>query len=143
MKDLWPESLTDVSDLRAPVTVLREQASLLGQKTRNLLTGEVARPKVPTDKFVYQFIIHSRTIEYSYHLLTITNDMNLYPVTITVSEETRKHVLSEIGNPLVDDPPRGLIAGDEEEFLNILEQVLGAPQTVKVVKSILAQIKRP
>ena len=41
MEDLWPDDITPDEDLRAPAAVLKEQASLLGQKTSNLVKGYV------------------------------------------------------------------------------------------------------
>lgn len=39
-KNLWGE-LPDAADIRSPVTILREQASLLTQMTNGTLQGEV------------------------------------------------------------------------------------------------------
>ena len=38
--DLWPANIAD-SNLTTPVTILKEQAALLGEKTRQLVKGEV------------------------------------------------------------------------------------------------------
>ena len=38
--DLWPENIAD-SNLVTPVSILKQQAALLGEKTRQLVKGEV------------------------------------------------------------------------------------------------------
>ena len=38
--DLWPENIAE-SNMVTPVSILREQAALLGDKTKQLVTGEV------------------------------------------------------------------------------------------------------
>ncbi len=40
MTDLWPETIGTVR-VKSPVAILREQASLLGQKTQNLVQAQV------------------------------------------------------------------------------------------------------
>ncbi len=40
MENLWPENLT-VTGTKAPVIILREQASLLGEATQNIVEAEV------------------------------------------------------------------------------------------------------
>ncbi len=40
MNDLWPNDFK-IDDIKAPVTLLREQASLLGQKTQNIVEAQV------------------------------------------------------------------------------------------------------
>jgi hypothetical protein len=40
--DLWPSDIAANSNLRTPVTILKEQAALLGQKTDNLVIATVS-----------------------------------------------------------------------------------------------------
>ena len=40
MNDLWAEDI-GVTTVKTPVAILKEQASLLGNKTQNLVIGEV------------------------------------------------------------------------------------------------------
>jgi hypothetical protein len=53
--------------------------------------------------------------------------MNLYPVSIALNDETRRHVLESLNNPLLEDSSNNLKAHDEGEFVDILEQVFSAP----------------
>lgn len=38
--DLWPENIGASTTELSPVAILRQQASLLGQKTKNLVEGK-------------------------------------------------------------------------------------------------------
>jgi hypothetical protein len=42
MESLWPEEDFGVPKITAPIVILRQQAYALGQKTRNILEGEVS-----------------------------------------------------------------------------------------------------
>lgn len=42
MSDLWPEDIS-VTKMRAPLTILKEQASFLGSRTKNLIIAKVER----------------------------------------------------------------------------------------------------
>jgi hypothetical protein len=42
MVDLWPEEIAKVK-IKSPVPILNEQASLLGQKTQNIILAEVSK----------------------------------------------------------------------------------------------------
>lgn len=46
MVDLWPADIGE-PNIRTPVSILREQASLLGEKTNNIVEGQVA--EITTD----------------------------------------------------------------------------------------------
>lgn len=57
MESLWPDNLTGKVE-RAPVHILKEQATLLGQQTGNFLTGEVKRFSRGKE-FSFAFRVHS------------------------------------------------------------------------------------
>ena len=60
MLDLWPEDIGPIPDLKSPVTILREQASLLGKKTNNLVEAELVQLEavISEDReFSYAFLI--------------------------------------------------------------------------------------
>ena len=47
MENLWPDDIT-VMGKKAPVTILREQASMLGEKTKNIVIGQVQEFQDPS-----------------------------------------------------------------------------------------------
>ena len=67
MDDLWPDDLMDSLDkVKTPISILREQASLLGTKTGNLIEGKVYTASWEDQKdypFQYGFYLEAPTLE--------------------------------------------------------------------------------
>ena len=86
-RNLWPEDIA-VTDAVAPVSILKEQASLLGNRTRNLVEGSVSRridiDSFGDDSFWYEFDLVAPALNrYQYRLFSIKHSINFYPLTIT------------------------------------------------------------
>lgn len=149
MPDLWPRDV-EHTDLKAPVTILREQASLLGKKTQNIVTAEVTKPldlvvriqelgamnfRDPSKPkaFFYAFhLVAPALANYRYELFTIANDIRLYPVIIYLDED----LLAEIAPGAKED---NLVVHTENEFLEILGKILGSQKTKNIIQAMLAQ----
>lgn len=135
MLDLWSEKLASLHpDENAPVNILRQQAALLGQKTRNLIEAEVVRPEITSlnREFVYDFYLVSRPLNYYFRLFTIGHNIDIYPVLIELdgSVDAWKGDFSEVK----------LRAYDENKFIEILKDILGAKRTLKIIQTILSQV---
>lgn len=132
MIDLWPEDIQAVR-VKAPVTILREQATLLGRRTKNIVTAEVVR-RVSIETLAYSFYIVGPAISnYRWQLLTIRHSGPLYPLTL----ELAPGVLQELCD---DAAPHGVTAtvSSRNEFLVELRKVFSANKTLRVIRSILA-----
>jgi hypothetical protein len=71
--DLWPNDFGTVG-VKPPVTVLREQANLLANKTNGILEAEV-RTSTESDHFSHRFSIVSPALGgYRYLLFTLGHD---------------------------------------------------------------------
>ncbi len=79
-EDLWPESIGE-SSLVSPVSILKEQARLLGQKTKQRVTGEVAT-LINGAFFVHVFNISAPTLSYKYELFRVTHKISFYPLVV-------------------------------------------------------------
>lgn len=85
VEDFWPEEIVDASD-PAPVTLLKEQAALLGGKTKNQIEGIV---KTSTDGGTAYYSLYLKADalgDYLYKLLYIAHPViratpGDYPVT--------------------------------------------------------------
>ena len=150
MSDLWPDDL-DVAtiDVQSPLAILKEQASLLGAKTKNIVKARVAKSrdlksdaelfasrlkeKSPrTAPFRYFFLIHSPVLgEYRYRLFEISFGIEFYPVIFQLDED--------IVRELRIDPKEGIIAKDESEFVDMLSRILKSKRTRQVIRAILSQ----
>lgn len=119
--DLWPQDIVAAVDFRTPLSILKEQASLLGQKTQNLVEGVVTSVTNSNDTFQHMFYLAAPALSnYRYRLFTVTHEIDLYPLTI----------VSETGQ-------RG--ARSEEEFVEQLRAIFSHDQTKKVIGALIAQ----
>lgn len=132
--DLWPENIQFVrEEFKAPVTVLREQAALLGQRTKNIVTAEVKARQygegttiLATFRFAF-YIIGPAIGFYRYRLFMMTSDVEFYPLTLEVA-------------PGVLAPQQSVVLSikSHDEFLRALRRVFSADKTLRVTRSILA-----
>ena len=86
MESLWPDNLSGKVE-RAPVHLLKEQATLLGQQTGNLVTGIVKRRSRGSDEFGFAFRVRSNILEYEYELFIVWHNVSLYPLKIFPNSE--------------------------------------------------------
>lgn len=134
MTDLWPETIGKARE-KSPVAVLREQASLLGRKTGNLVQAEVRGRQSEKGAFRYYFYIVAPALgHYRYELFSITHDITLYPLSVEVEPE----ILEDIPPGLADDN-LAIRADSEDEFLERLRLVFGSKKTERVITALLSQ----
>jgi hypothetical protein len=115
--DFWGE--IQVSEIRTPASILREQAALLGPKTQNVIEARVETAVTADDKFAHAFYLVAPGLDnYRYRLLQITHPIGLYPVI------SPPHVLKT-----------------EEEFTAWLHKKLSSDQTRRIVANLLAQAR--
>ena len=118
--DLWPENIAD-SNLVTPVSILKQQAALLGEKTRQLVKGEVVT-QATGNLFVHYFYIAAPTLSYKFELFTLSHGVNFYPLVMRYLNDT-------------------ISLRSESEFKDKLKEIFVAPHTLNVVHSILAQVR--
>ena len=119
-RNLWPVDIGR-SDVIAPVSILREQASLLGEQTRNVLTARVVQGESFDDRFNYSFVLVAPALaNYRYYLFSVSHGVIFYPLVIQFDDES-------------------IEVKDEEALLSSLERIFSAESTRKVINSLLAQ----
>ena len=64
-----------------PVSILREQAALLGDKTKQLVTGEV-QMSTTGNLFVHSFYVAAPTLNYRYELFRVQHPAAFYPLVL-------------------------------------------------------------
>jgi hypothetical protein len=116
--DFWGE--IGSAEGPTPLSILREQASLLSKKTKGLVEA-----KVDTDASRSGFTHHLRLVvpaldNYTYELFWISNGIDLYPVTAF-------------------DAGKQLTLRSEDAFLDWLKEKLSSPLTKKITANLLAQ----
>lgn len=121
--DLWPAIEGD--PVRTPLSILREQASLLGPKTQHLVEAEVSTSS-RRDSLVHEFYVVAPALDhYRYHLLTVAHGIELYPLEMW--------------------PARGDTAqvDDEGAFVERLGSFLASEHTLNIVRSLYSQSQSP
>jgi hypothetical protein len=128
-KDLWGE-IEYLLDIKAPTEILREQAQLLGKKTKGQLIGKISKhPLTKDESFFYDFFINAPSLDnYSYKLFTIKHGMELYPVSILTSG-------------FENGGGSGKECKDPGSFESKLELIFSSEKTRGVIKQLLAQTR--
>ncbi len=158
MDSLWPK--LDRNAPSAPAAILKEQASLLGKNTQNLVIAEIEALQVVDttiklkstlmadltsltssigDKsfsasliFQYAFYLVAPALNhYRYQLFLIGYGIDFYPVFFRLDSDVQQ----EISTSKADD----MVAHNEEELLGILKTIFSAEKTQRVIQAIWAQ----
>lgn len=127
--DLWPAFAPAEGEL-PPITILKEQASLLGLKLRNLIEADVETGTTDYQRYLRHtlFLVAPVLNFYRYKLLDVEHPATqMYPVTIKVSSDDPANSASEIK------------AENEVEFKDALRGVFASAQTKRVIENLLAQ----
>lgn len=116
--DFWGDIAPTV--VRTPSAILKEQAALLGTKTRNLIEARVNTDAAFGEIRHRFFLVVPALGDYTYQLFRIEHDVNLYPVTVE------------------SEPPVRL--DSERDFIKWLQATLSSDHTKKIVGNLLAQV---
>lgn len=121
-EDLWPDDIADEPTDRAPLLILREQATRLGERTGQVVQAKVSADPTPgADSLELQFTIHAPALGgYEYVLLRAIQPVDLYPIKMEFEGNT-------------------WTANDEEGFKQYLESLFKSPRTRKIVSNLVAQ----
>jgi hypothetical protein len=138
MKSLWPDDIDQVEQ-KSPAAILKEQASLLGQRTKNLVVADVRAEEPPgylDTYFQYSFSIVAPTLSgYRYRLFSIRYSVALYPLSIIdIDDEVRKEVFPKTS--FSED----VSVGSESEFLETIGMILRANRTKQVISTLRKEI---
>lgn len=141
MIDLWPDNV-DKPTIKAPVSILREQATLLGQKTNNVVEATVERVEsvwwASVDELKYAFLIVAPLLQgYRYRLFIMAHSLEFYPIKMVLETNIYREILQKESEfPREKDI---FLIHPQEEFLKILGMIFGASKTIKVIHSLIAQ----
>lgn len=115
--DLWGEIVA--TKTRTPVAILREQASLLGEKTAFAIEAKVE--SAASDRgFIHRFVLVVPALDqYEYELFSISHGIELYPVQELANYKTME---------------------TEEQFKEWLHRQLSDSRTVRIIGNLLAQV---
>jgi len=121
-ENLWPTEFGEIG-LRTPVSILREQALALGERTANIVVGRVSPAGAPAGKFRHVLSLYCPPLAYQTTFLYVDHELGLYPADIFIDGEE-------------NTPIR---ANDPEEFSRRLREIFSRDKTKKLIASLLAQ----
>lgn len=123
IQDLWPAEFGS-EEVTPPVTILRQQATILGRRTRNLVEGDVVTEGTPTGSFKHTFYLTAPALDdYRYCLFYIHHEIKFYPLSISSCSGT------------------GITCFDENQLLQALKDHFASDETRQVMSALIAQSK--
>ncbi|MCI0485707.1 MAG: hypothetical protein L0229_03810 [Blastocatellia bacterium] len=131
--DLWPKSIQALPKELSPVAILRQQASLLGQKTRNLVEGQVETRTADFQRFLHHsfYLIAPALDFYKYPLFEVEHLATYwYPLTIT---------MLPLDARTPDEQVKKIEIDSEEKFMEELKNIFADEETVGVIQKLIAQ----
>lgn len=129
-ENLWPTKIQPIK-LRPPVSILKEQASLLGQVTQNIVIAEVRTARGDQrDQAEHDFLIVAPALgNYRVSLFkAMHKPIELYPLRI-LSE-----ILAAENQYFAEWEVK-----DEGQLKSKLKEIFAAPKTTQIIQSLLAQ----
>jgi hypothetical protein len=131
---------------RTPLAILREQASLLGTKTKNLVEATVDTSVSPNGQFIHRFTLVVPSLSsYKYELFRIQHGVVSYPISVTSEVPAMPTICEWQTAPLIfgEVPARDLTRyrqlETEQEFVDWLRGKLSSPETKRIIANLLAQ----
>ncbi|HGJ66429.1 TPA: hypothetical protein ENS27_13785 [bacterium] len=136
--DLWPDKIAIDEKIITPVTILRQQASLLSDKTQNVLEGEVEDVKNTSEPYDFHYafyIIAPNLNNYRYRLLDIFYNISpLYPLRVELETDIYKEI-----SPKFKSQKRTIGATSEKDFLDLLKEIFNSKKVLRVISVLLSQ----
>jgi hypothetical protein len=118
-------------ELRAPVVILKEQASKLGELTNMSLIGNVQITREYASISMILSIIVPSLDNYEYEVLKATHEALIYPVKVYDLNDT-------LGASPRWEPIK---CEDEADFIKVVTDILSSETIHKVIASLLAQTR--
>jgi len=160
MVDLWPSDI-NVKQIavKSPVHILREQASILAQKTKNIIRARIARyerrtftvtteesikwgwhaPDQEPSGFIQPLDEDAEVFEYSFELIAPVLDNYSYLMFVVSFDIASYPLRVSLAKDLRKEITIESKANNEAEFLEILRQIFGATKTRNIIEALISQ----
>ena len=133
-EDLWPSDL-GLGTVVTPVSILRTQAKLLGERTQGLLEGEVKTWTQGTNVYHDLNVVVPALDNYKYRLLRVHHPMTLYPVFVDEEPMPRGSIPVNIHMEILG----GGGLEDAHALREWLRQTLAGQETKRILENLYAQ----
>jgi hypothetical protein len=135
-EDLWPSDLA-LETVVTPVSILRTQAKLLGERTQGLLEGEVNTWTQGSDVYHDLNVVVPALGNYKYRLLRVHHPVTLYPIFVDDEPMPYGHIRMIQPQPIVMLGEGGM--KDEDAFREWLRRTLAGEETRHILANLYAQ----
>jgi len=146
--DLWGNIATEEL-VRTPVSILREQATLLGKKTGNVLEARVETFRLNEGWLGHRLLLVAPSLDdYTYELLKFSHPIQIYPVNPDTFEGSADNIFLDslkigsskttAGRSATTIELRNPIT-DEESFVKWLGAKLSSAETHRIITNLLSQ----
>lgn len=159
--DLWPVAVRVPEQNRSPLVLLREQGRRLEEHTKGLLRSDIARVET-SDRIGYRFEVIASRLDYRCTLFEVIHRKDfVYPCIILPPEPLPEYLrprryesgpMEEVRNALAASQnvmqmlnQKGKWVDNEwlcptqAEFIEKLRNVLGSPEVVSTISSLIAR----
>lgn len=139
--NLWPAEVIAQVELESPSLVLKQQAKLLGQMTKNLVEAHVEADNDSGNSglFVDNFVIESSVISYRYELFSIRYPALLNPIDIFWVGYDGEIFAREDGHDVEIQGVKRVWSREEME--KELEHIFSSPDTVRIIQALIARAR--
>ena len=127
--NLWPDFKFE--EIETPLAIIQKQAVGLGERTKNVLLGEIITTEAYNEKtgesaLIYQFYIKAPILSnYRYLLFRLLQKTKLYPIELYFISENRKFDID-----------------DAKSFEERLSEIFNNPVTKETINNLYAQSKQ-
>ena len=142
-KDLWSGVDFDI-ETETPVGLLKEQATMLSQKTNGLLKGELA---ISTEySIIYNTfsIIAPKLDSYRCALIKVVSGPAMYPAYVYdySGVDYGEGILVKLsGTDRYDIPRASFVVSDYVQFESAVRKILSSKETMDIIRSLMSQLK--
>jgi len=120
--DLWPDDIGQTT-LLAPLSILRDQAAKLADKTDGLVRGAVDTHADRSRSFEHSFHLSAPALgNYTCRIFRVRHSVNFYPL----------ELLTDVDGP-------NFRAGGQEDFLRALTEIFSSAPVKRMIHSLIAQ----
>lgn len=142
VENLWPADVAASTKRLSPVAILRQQATLLGQRTKNIVEAEVETKGTDFQRRLQHwfYLVAPGLDFYKYPLFLIEHDpTKFYPLKV-IWDKTGAGASSAKKRPtLAERVKREFSADSEEAFKAHLKRIFADDQTKGVIQSLIDQ----
>lgn len=117
-ESLWPEDIARAT-ITTPIAILKEQAAILSDRTKNAVVAEVTSDGAE-DGIVVRFILFAPSLNYRVKLFDLYQSIEIYPLTAYVGDE-------------------GTRINNENSLKEWLRTVLASDRAKRIVQGLVAQ----